>query len=295
MFNVSTTIALEAQQATRQLSAVASTLNESGQDFVMAATAFRQSNFPEALREAVSGLLESKERLSVSSDGLSTRMQEVRDGLFTIQAQWQLLARSAQNELEACRLVTQQVQQGMLSMQASSRTLEEGVEVASLAAKQLKETRLEVMRDRKLAIDVAESVRDRLAVDSSAVETCQVFAAALEISLSKWNNSVEQLDALRQQFIQTTISGRADDQAQLQDLAGTTQSLIKSINTSLTADLNSAISLQREAIGQLSEPMTRAQKITIDLIQQLETLQSQLVEKVPDQPKTGFWGLGGQT
>jgi len=295
MFNVSTTIAVEAQQATRQLSAVASTLNESGQDFVMAATAFRQSNFPAALMEAVNGLLESKERLSVSSDGLSVRMQEVRDGLLAIQAEWQLLARSAQNELETCRVVTQQVQQGMLTLQASSQTLVEGVEVASLATKQLKETRLEVMRDRNLAIDVAKSVRDRLAVDSSAVETCQVFAAALETSLTKWNNSVEQLDTLRQQFIQTTISGRADEQAQLQELAGTTESLIKSINTSLTADLDSAISLQREAIGELSEPMTRAQKLTIDLIQQLETLQAQMVEKVPDQPRPGFWGLGGQS
>ena len=152
MFNLSTTIAGEAQHATRQLAAVANNLNETSQDFVMAAQAFQQSKFPEALRESVAGLLETKERIAVSSDVLSTRMQEVRDALFTMQSQWQLLAKSAEIELETCRLATQQVHQSLLQLQASSKSLDEGVEVTSIAAKQLKETRLEVMRDRKLSI-----------------------------------------------------------------------------------------------------------------------------------------------
>ena len=160
MFNLSTTIAVEAQQATRQLSAVASNLNESGQDFVMAARAFQQSKFPEALRESVSGLLETKERMTASSDALSTRMQEVRDALLLMQTQWQLLAKSAETELETCRLATQHMNAGILQLQDSSQRLGEGVEVTAVAAKQLKETRLEVMRDRKLSIEVAESVRD---------------------------------------------------------------------------------------------------------------------------------------
>jgi hypothetical protein len=295
MFNLSTTIAVEAQQATRQLSAVASNLNESGQDFVMAARAFQQSKFPEALRESVSGLLETKERITASSEGLSARMQEVRDALLAIQAQWQLLAKSAETELETCRLATQQMQQGLVQLQVSSRTLGEGVEVTAVSAKQLKETRLEVMRDRKLSIDVAEAVRDRLAVDASAAETCQTFAAALGTALEKWNTNVNQLDSLRQQFIEAAINGRNDDNAKLQEIAGTTQSLISSINLNLSNDLGNAITSQREALGQLSEPLTRAQQLTIDLVQQLVSLKAQLDQQSAESRKRPFWGQGGES
>jgi hypothetical protein len=295
MFNLSTTIAVEAQQATRQLSAVASNLNESGQDFVRAARAFQQSKFPEALRESVSGLLETKERITASSEGLSARMQEVRDALLAIQAQWQLLAKSAETELETCRLATQQMQQGLVQLQVSSRTLGEGVEVTAVSAKQLKETRLEVMRDRKLSIDVAEAVRDRLAVDASAAETCQTFAAALGTALEKWNTNVNQLDSLRQQFIEAAINGRNDDNAKLQEIAGTTQSLISSINLNLSNDLGNAITSQREALGQLSEPLTRAQQLTIDLVQQLVSLKAQVDQQSAESRKRPFWGQGGES
>jgi hypothetical protein len=295
MFNLGTTIAVEAQQATRQLSAVASNLNESGQDFVMAARAFQQSKFPEALRESVSGLLETKERITASSEGLSARMQEVRDALLAMQTQWQLLAKSAETELETCRLATQQMQQGLVQLKTSSQSLGEGVEVTAVAAKQLKETRLEVMRDRKLSIDVAEAVRERLAVDATAAETCQVFAAALGMALDQWNANVNQLDSLRQQFIQAAINGRNNDQDKLQEIAGNAQSLISSINSSLSTDLGNAITIQREALGQLSEPMTRAQQLTTDLVQQLEILKAKVDQQSAESSKRPFWGQGGES
>jgi hypothetical protein len=261
----------------------------------MAARAFQQSKFPEALRESVSGLLETKERITASSEGLSARMQEVRDMLLTMQTQWQLLAKSAETELETCRLATQKMQQGLVQLQVSSQSLGEGVEVTAVAAKQLKETRLEVMRDRKLSIDVAEAVRERLAIDSSAAETCQAFAAALGTALEKWNTNVNQLDSLRQQFIQAAINGRNDDQAKLQEIAGTAQSLISSINASVSTDLGNAITSQREAIGQLSEPMTRAQQLTTDLVQQLEILKAQVDQQSAESRKRPFWGQGGES
>lgn len=295
MFNLSTTIAVEAQQATRQLSAVASNLNESGQDFVMAARAFQQSKFPEALRESVSGLLETKERITASSEVLSARMQEVRDALLVMQTQWQLLAKSAETELETCRLANQNMQQGLVQLQTCSQSLSQGVEVTAVAAKQLKETRLEVMRDRKLSIDVAEAVRERLAVDASAAETCQVFAAALGTALDQWNANVNQLDSLRQQFIQAAINGRINDQEKLQEIAGNAQSLISSINSSLSTDLGNAITIQREALGQLSEPMTRAQQLTTDLVQQLEILKAKVDQQSAESSKRPFWGQGGES
>ena len=353
MFNLSTTIAGEAQHATRQLAAVANNLNETSQDFVMAAQAFQQSKFPEALRESVAGLLETKERIAVSSDGLSTRMQEVRDALFTMQSQWQLLAKSAEIELETCRLATQHVHQGLLQLQASAKSLEEGVEVTSIATKQLRETRLEVMRDRKLSIDVAESVRERLAVDAASVETCQAFASALEISLRKWNANVDQLDDLRGQFINTAISGRSDDEAKVQRITGETadaiisikeligtnigdavtaqaealnqlglpmnnahslsnglvkqlesldnkfkqemESLIDSVKSSIESSLGGAISNQRNALGQLDDPMSKARQLAADLVQQLEGLKVSLDQQSLDKTNRPFWGQGGES
>ena len=295
MFNLNSTIAVEAQNATRQMAAVASNLNESGQDFVMAARVFQQSNFPEALRESVLGLLETKERITDSSESLSARMQEMRDALLVMNSQWQFLAKSAETELETCRLATQQIHQGLTQLQNSSQSLDAGVEITGIAAKQLKETRLEIMRDRKISIEISEAVRDRLAVDSSATESCQVFAEALATALNKWNTSVEQLDLLRQQFIQIAINDRNDDQVKVEELAQKTQGLISSINGSLSNDLNNAIIFQREALGQLGAPMSKAQQLTVDLIEQLEALKARMDQQYAEQNNQLLLGQRGET
>jgi len=295
MFNLNSTIAVEAQNATRQMAAVASNLNESGQDFVMAARVFQQSNFPEALRESVLGLLETKERITDSSESLSARMQEMRDALLVMNSQWQFLAKSAETELETCRLATQQMHQGLTQLQNSSQSLDAGVEITGIAAKQLKETRLEIMRDRKISIEISEAVRDRLAVDSSATESCQVFAEALATALNKWNTSVEQLDLLRQQFIQIAINDRNDDQVKVEELAQKTQGLISSINGSLSNDLNNAIIFQREALGQLGAPMSKAQQLTVDLIEQLEALKARMDQQYAEQNNQLLLGQRGET
>lgn len=295
MFNLNSTIAVEAQNATRQMAAVASNLNESGQDFVMAARVFQQSKFPEALRESVLGLLETRERITDSSESLSARMQEMRDALLVMNSQWQFLAKSAETELETCRLATQQMHQGLTQLQNSSQSLDAGVEITGIAAKQLKETRLEIMRDRKISIEISEAVRDRLAVDSSATESCQVFAEALATALNKWNTSVEQLDSLRQQFIQIAINDRNDDQVKVEELAQKTQGLISSINGSLSNDLNNAIIFQREALGQLGAPMSKAQQLTVDLIEQLEALKARMDQQYVEQNNKLLFGQRGET
>jgi hypothetical protein len=180
-----------------------------------------------------------------------------------------------------------------VQLQTSSQSLEDGVEVAAVAAKQLKETRLEVMRDRKLSIDVAEAVRDRLAVDTSAAETCQVFAEALGTALNKWNTTVDQLDGLREHFIQAAINGRAEDKISIDELTSQTGDLIKSIQVSLSTDLGNAIATQREALVQLGDPMNRAQQLTADLIQELETLKARMDQQSTVSSQRPFWGQGG--
>ena len=205
---------------------------------------------------------------------LSGRLQELREGLSASQAQWQLLAKSAEVELQSCRLASQQIKQGLTKIEESTKTLEAGVEASAVAAKQLKETRLEVMRDRKLSIDVAESVRDRLAVDSSSVETCRVFAAALETALSRWNAEVQQLDALVAKFVQAASNGRADDNNEMASLKQETEQLIHSVQQSIQKEISNSIANQRDALGKLSEPMIEAQRLSAELLQQLQMLKS---------------------
>ena len=200
--------------------------------------------------------------------------------MFTMQSQWQLLAKSAEIELETCRVATQQVNQSLLQLQASSKSLDEGVEVTSIAAKQLKETRLEVMRDRKLSIDVAESVRDRLAVDASSVETCQAFASALEISLRKWNSNVDQLDDLRSQFINTAISGRSDDGAMVQRITSETTDAITSIKDHISTNIGDAVIAQANSLDQLGLPMKNAHSLSQGLVTQLENLDSKFNQEI---------------
>jgi len=222
-------------------------------------------------------------------------MQEVRDALLVMQTQWQLLAKSAETELETCRVATQQMNAGIEKLQTSSQALGEGVEVTAVAAKQLKETRLEVMRDRKLSIEVAESVRDRLAVDSSSVETCLVFANALETALNKWNDNVRHLDQLREVFIQASITGRNDDTQALQRLKEETEALIRSLQNSINADLGAAISTKAADIQRLGEPITRAQELSNGVVLQLLDLQARLNAATEDRGKQGLWGQGGNT
>lgn len=277
MFNLSSTIAVEGQRATRQLSAVATNLNESGQDFVMAARAFQQSNFPEALKESIAGILETKERITASSEGLSSRMQEVRDSLLMMQTQWQLLAKSAETELETCRLVNKQMNEGLVQLQKSSERIVEGVEVTALAAKQLKETRLEVMRDRKLSIDVAESVRERLAADSSASDTCNSFAQSLEKIVTKWEHNYDEIlkthDAIAKTF-------KGADSSTLQSASQTWQPskpLSKVESTSgdqfttqeLSNDLAIAVNSQIDALTYLDKPYWKITEVHYKKVKEL--------------------------
>ena len=240
-------------------------------------------------------MLESKERLTVSSDVLSNRLQEVRDGLLAMQGQWQLLAKSAEAELQASRIAVLQIQQGLAALQASSQALEEGTQVAAVAAKQLKETRLEVMRDRKLSIDVAESVRDRLAVDSSAIETCQVFANALETALTKWNENVNHLDRLREVFINAALSGRSEDMEVITTLKLEAQETIRTLRASIDTDLGAAISSKVADLERLGEPLSRAQALGSGVIQQLMDLQASLNPATDAQGSQRDLGQGGNT
>lgn len=280
IFDVNTTLTGEAQIAVRQLGAIASTFNESGQDFVQAANAFRDTKFATILQQSVQGLQDSREHLTASTDSLSARLEDVRDALLTTQAEWKLLAKAAEHELESCSLATQQIQQEISTLQRATKSLEQGTQSADASAKQLRETRLEVMRDRKLTLEVAESVRSRLATDASAAESFQVFASALETALSNWNLNAERLHGLTTDFVSAVKQAKLEDEQILADRSKVASEAIETLGRDLRRqlqdDLGAAIEAQRLALVELGEPARSAQALSQQLLQQLMELQKRL-------------------
>ncbi len=277
IFDVNATLAAEAQIAVRQLGTVASDLNESGQDFVQAAQAFRDSNFASILHQSVQSLHDSSEQISVSTDQLSSRLLDVRDGLLSTQSEWQLLAKIAEHELESCRKATQEIHEEIKSLQQAGVSLDLGSQATRDAAKQLRETRLEVMRDRKMSIEIAAAVQSRLAVDNSAAESCQVFATSLETALTNWHRNVERLDGLTSAFVMSVQQTKIESDEMLSERSKLARVSIEQLQHQLQSDMTSAIERQQADLSQLSEQMVSARSISKDLLEQLVALQSRLI------------------
>jgi hypothetical protein len=276
IFNVNATLAVEAQNATRQIGAVANALNESGQDFVKAAEAFRQTDFASSLQQSVESLLMTRVQLTDSTESLCSRLSDVRDNLFASQAEWKLLAKTAEIELESCRTASTQIQQEVGTLRTAVCALEQGTQSASESAKQLREARLEVMRDRKLAIGIAETVQTRLASDSSIAESCQVFASSLEAALSNWNQNVGRLDKLCFDYVDSVKNARLEDEQILAGRSRSAREALDNLRNQLQQDLGTAIESQRNAIARLAEPTRSAQELSQRLLEDLEELKSKV-------------------
>ena len=276
IFNVNSKLITEASRSVGQLSAVASALNESGQDFVEAAQAFRDSDFARTLATSVQQLQESSDELANSTGSLSSRLVDVRDGLMHTQLEWKLLAKTAEQELESCRIASQQIQEEIKVLREASNCLALSTQSTTDAAKQLKEVRLEVMRDRKLALELAESVQIRLAADTSVAESCQVFASALEIALNNWNRNVERLDELTTAFVTSVQHAKLEDEHVLAERSKAASETMDQLSSQLKQDLGDAIKGQHEAIIKLSEPTRYAQSVSQKLINQLNELELRL-------------------
>jgi hypothetical protein len=278
IFNANAELAAEAQVSVRQLSAISNSLNESGQDFVRAAHVLRHSDFASTLQESVQGLLETRELLTASTDRLSERLNEVREGLLATHSQWKMVAKTAEKELESCRLAAEQMQAEATSLSLASKKLDEGTQVSVEATKQLRETRLEVMRDRKLAIEVAEAVRSRLATDSSVAESCQAFASALEACLANWSQNVQMLDTLQAEIVRNSLQVRQEDMLFLEDQKNEAKAAIEEIRGRLLDDLGQAIKVHQESLDRLDGSTRGAQELSEQLLLQLGDLKTRVAD-----------------
>ncbi|MEB3167742.1 MAG: hypothetical protein VKK97_03325 [Synechococcaceae cyanobacterium] len=200
LFDTSANLATEAQTAIRQLAVIANALQQSGEDFLSAGQAFQDTNFAVSLRQSAEHLQASGEQLCHSSETLSKRLLDVRDNLLSTQAEWGLLAQAASQELQASRALAEQVRHAISPLQSASTALLSGTETLSEASNQLRKARLEVGRDRRLAIDVAQSLRNRLRADAGLSDSCQSIADNVERSLSNWDRHQIDLSGLERKI-----------------------------------------------------------------------------------------------
>lgn len=273
LFDAQTNLALEAGSAVRTLSRFANTLNESGQDFMEAATAFRESDFAITLERSAQSLVETREQLNASTEALSARLFDVRDTLLSTQSEWKLLAKVAEQELEASRIARQQVKDEMSTLNRAMQSMQFGTQAVTESAKQLREARLEVMRDRKLALETAAAVQQRLATDASTVESCKAFAAALESVLKNWNSNVERLNSLSAAFVTAVRNAKIEDESKLMERSRLAGEIIEDLQGKMLENLSEVVDSQRNALASLGEPTASAQTAAQNLLLQLEQLQ----------------------
>lgn len=276
LFDAQSLLTAEAATAVHSLSGFASTLNESGQDFLEAAQAFQQSDFATTLAGSAQSLQETRDQLTSSTESLSNRLFDVRDSLVSTQAEWKLLAKVAEQELQASRLTREDIQQQIPLLNIAAKGLQQSTLAATESTKQLRETRLEVMRDRKLAIEIAEAVQQRLATDSSTVESCRSFSLALESILISWNANLEHLNELSSSFVSSVVNAKLEDEGKLIERSRLASDLIDQLQDKMVAELARAIDDQRNAIASLGEPTSAAQVAAQNLFLHLEQLQARV-------------------
>jgi hypothetical protein len=276
LFDVQVNLASEAAAAVQSLSIIANNLNESGQDFVKAADAFRQSDFASTLNLSVKSLVETREQLTSSTEALSNRLFEVRDSLLFTQAEWKLLAKVAENELEMSHQSCLRIEDEISTLQSTAQLMQQSTNAAIESARQLREARLEVMRDRKLAIETAEAIQVRLATDNSTAESCKAFIIALENSLRGWNSNIEQLNALSLAFVESVRKAQLEDDNKILERGRLAAETIGQLQEKMLRDLGQSIDNQRLQIVALGAPAHSAKSAADNLLIQLEELQNRV-------------------
>ena len=276
MFNSNSLLAEEARTSIRQISSIANALNESGQDFLRASQGFQHSDFASSLQQSVQSLTESRELISSSSEGLSEKLLELREGLQSVQSEWKILAKVAEFELETCRTAVENTNNEMLLLRKATQNLEAATILGTEASKQLKEARLEVMRDRKLAIDVAETIKARLKADTNAANACQSYTSILESAMINWSKNLEELNILHTHYVNSAINGRHEDTNYLESNQLEVKAAFENLKSQLVNDIGSAVQDQYIAISEIKKPALEASDLNRLLLLQLEDLRSKI-------------------
>lgn len=276
VFNIQANLATEAQHSIRQLAAIANALQESGEDLLEASQVFRHSDFASSLGQSADQLQASGAQLVLSSESLATRMDEVRDHLSSTQAEWTRRTEAMVHSLHKANILNEQFNQLLPQLQVTCESLQGGSQSMVEATKQLRQTRLEVMKDRQLSSKIATSLQERLTADASLTNSCQTFASGLETALNNWNRNVERLDLLSSATIDAMRSAIQEDEQTLAIRAKTATEALDNLRHQLQDDLGTAVEQQREAITALGAPARSALELSQGLVARLEALQDSL-------------------
>ena len=175
-------------------------------------------------------------------------------------------------ELDASRQDRESILNEIQNLRDATTSLQQSNLTATESSKQLREARLEVMRDRKLSIEVAAAIQQRLSTDNAAVETCQAFAATLNTVLMSWNTNLERLNELSNSFVVAVSQSKRQDDARIVERSRQITALVEQ----LRMELNRAVNAQRDALERLGDPTANAQVAAQNIFLQLEQLQSRL-------------------
>jgi len=165
-FNIYAELSTETTRIINSLSTLAGAFRDSSSDYFEASKTFDQCTFADELKNCISGLNEAKVDMLQSSNNLCEKILTMKDELVGINSSWNVLTVLSSEQLQCAKdLVStnssQEISINKLLESANSNTLE-----LSKAAKELRNTRLEVGRDRKAMQDSVIAIEARL--DSSA-------------------------------------------------------------------------------------------------------------------------------
>jgi len=168
------------------------------------------------------------------------------------------------------------MQDEIKTLKRTGDLMQQSTNAANESTKQLREARLEVMRDRKLAIEAVEAIQQRLATDNSTADSCKAFVAALENSLSGWSLNIDQLNSLSQALVESVRTTQLDDDNKILERSRLAAETIAELQDRMHKDLGQSIENQRLKISALGAPAHSAQTVAENLLIQLEELQRRI-------------------
>ena len=276
-FELYTNLATESARTINSLDSLAGSFRESSGDYFEAARAFNQCSFADDLQKSVEIIKESSQDISHTSHNLCEKMTSLKEGLSGMNSHWEILTAlsaeqlgNAKKMLETNKLQEQAWLEFMNIYQAQSGELVN-------ATKELRNTRLEVGRDRKAMQESANALQERLTISSKLDTSYIELTNSYKDIVANLRLSTEQIGDLQRAMIEK-VRNEADTINSQSQVAATnfekvSDRLIGLLNDEISSSQNhnSAIALtveqQTKNFTLLAERSEKLNSVINDLIQ----------------------------
>ena len=201
-FEIYSNLSNESIRIINSLGSLAASFRESSGDYLEASGAFQNCSFAEDLEKCVQGLNESKIDVIHSTEKLCDKLTTMRADIAGVKSSWEVLTslsseqfRSARDMMETNNLQTKALEKSINSCNENSIEL-------TRATKELRNTRLEVGRDRKSMQESVSAIENRLnagsQLDNSHTNLINTYHKVIE----NWRLSTEQMGVLYNTIIE---------------------------------------------------------------------------------------------